>query len=61
MILPIDRFQILLAGFKSGHEGTARLAAQLADAAPCPACDYIAVHCKCAVAMQSQARIRSAK
>lgn len=38
---------LVMAGLKSGDEGTARLAAQLAGVPACPRCEHITRHCKC--------------
>jgi hypothetical protein len=46
-ILSYWQREIALAGLKSGHEGTIRLAFQLAGIKACPECDFIAQHCKC--------------
>jgi hypothetical protein len=40
---------LLMAAAKSGDEGTIRLAAQLAGAAPCEKCGFVNVHCRCPV------------
>lgn len=41
-----EQSQILAAGFLGGR-GALKLACILADAVPCPQCDYIHNHCKC--------------
>lgn len=37
----------LSAAAKSGHEGTIRLAAQLAGVQPCKKCGFVWNHCRC--------------
>lgn len=38
---------LLSAAAQSGNEGAIRLAAQLANAQPCPKCQFIWTHCRC--------------
>ena len=40
--------QMLVAAASTGHEGTIRLAAQLAGVSPCPVCGFAKQHCRCA-------------
>lgn len=42
-----SKMDLLLAAASTGSESTMRLAAQLAGAAPCPKCDYVASACRC--------------
>ena len=46
----VDAFDraVLTAGLQSGHEGTAKLAAQLAGVPACDGCGYIKTACRCA-------------
>jgi len=39
--------EMLTAAAFAGHEGTLRLAAQLAGASPCPKCGFVKQHCRC--------------
>ncbi len=38
---------LLSVAARTGDAGSIRLAAQLADAQPCPDCDFIWTHCRC--------------
>ena len=39
--------ELMAAASRSGDEGAIRLAAQLADVAPCEKCGFIRSHCRC--------------
>lgn len=40
--------EMMVAAVSTGHEGTIRLAAQLAGLSPCPECGFVKEHCRCA-------------